>query len=117
MTNAELFFGKNARFNISQLKIRHVEHTVVDSTQATMSVDTVNHTINLPLLYQNDADTLSIQVGGLKPEFLYIATGVVNPCCSKVVVTEATLDGTILFKVPAGPKKAANSLGVLTVPL
>jgi len=113
-SNQDLLFGKDAKFTVSELKIRHVENGIVDSANAQLTVDSVNHTFEMPVLYSNDADTITVQLGAAKPEVLYLSTGVLSSCCSKVVVTEATFNGSILYQAPTVPAKV-SALGVLNL--
>ncbi len=114
-TKQDLFFGPGAKYNTAMLRIRHIEHGRVDSVPAELKIDTASHLLNFKLLYQNDVDTIAIQVGTQKPQVLYLGTGILNSCCTKVIVTTATFNGALIFKAPDDPKKQAKMANQVTV--
>lgn len=115
-TKQDLFFGPGAKYSTATLRISHVENGRVDTVPAEIKVDTANHLLNFRLLYLNHVDTVAIQLGVLKPQLLYLETGILNNCCTKVIVTSATLSGSLIFKAPDDPKKQATTPNVVTVP-
>jgi|GEM_PF-1920468 len=115
-TKQDLFFGPGAKYSTATLRISHVENGRVDTVPAEIKVDTANHLLNFKLLYMNRVDTIAIQLATLKPQLLYLETGILNSCCTKVIVTSATLNGSFIFKAPDDPKKRATMANVVTVP-
>jgi hypothetical protein len=113
----ELFFGSNAKYTLNDIVIKHVENGKVDSLPAPVKVDLDKHVFNVSLLYKNDVDTLSIQLGTLKPKLLYVGTGILDNCCAKVYVSNVHLESTLIFSAPEDPKKQALLDNVITVPV
>jgi len=111
----DLFFGPDAKYNLSLLRIKHVEGGVIDSVPATYKVDSTTHLLNLRLLYQRPADTIAMQIGTLKPRLLVIYTSTLNNCCARVVVTEAKYQDSLIFMAPVDPVRLAKMPNRLTV--
>jgi hypothetical protein len=116
-TKEDLFFGSDPKFTLNELKIKHIQNGRFDSIPSIVKVDSTKHLLNIDLQYQTDVDTLSIQVGTLKPQILYLTTEIMNSCCAKVFVTSATFNGSLIFQAPTDPKKQAKLNNVITVPL
>jgi hypothetical protein len=116
-TKQDLFFGSNPKFTLNDLKIKHVENGKIDSISSIVKVDSTRQLLNIDLKYQHDVDTLSIQVGTMKPQVLYLSTGILNSCCTRVFVTSATFNGALIFTAPTDPKQQAKMDNVITIPL
>lgn len=113
----DAFFGANPTFKLADLKIKHIQNGHLDSMASVVKVDSVRHIFNIDLKYENDVDTVSIQVGTLKPQVLYLSTGILNSCCTRVYVTAATFNGSLIYKAPTSAKDLAKLDNTVTVPL
>ena len=114
-TKNDLFFGPNAKYDLSLLKFKHVEKGIIDSVPATYKVDSTKHLLNIRLLYQNPADTIAIEVGTLKPKLLVLSTESLNSCCARVVITQAKYNDSLIFMAPVDPVKLAKTQNQITV--
>ena len=113
-TKQDLFFGPNAKYNLSLLRLKHVRLGLLDSVPAVYGVDSTKRLLNVKLLYQKPADTIAIQVGTLKPKFLVLYTESLNSCCTRVVVTQAKFSDSLIFMAPLDPVKLAKMPNQIT---
>ena len=116
VTKQDLLFGPQAKYNVNQLTIKHVAHGLLDSLPVTIKVDSAKNIFSVKLHYQTDMDTLSIQVGSLKPRRLYLNTDILPGCCARVIITSATYNGALIFRAPVDPKLRAKLHNEISVP-
>jgi len=112
LTNRDLFFGKDAKFSLSNLKIHHLVNGLPDS--AIVKVDTAKKVFKLKILYKNDADTLSLQIGGGKPDLLYIENSVAAQCCIHIYASSASLNSNVIY-TDTNKTYTAKDTGILKV--
>jgi hypothetical protein len=106
LTNENLFFGPHSRFLYSQLKVHHIVNGKLDS--ATLVVDSARQLFNVNIRYQGDLDTVLMQVGNLKPDYLYLTNGVANQCCLHIFVTAASFNDSVIYNDTAKTFKAKD---------
>ena len=107
LTGNDLFFGKQARFSLNQLKLHHIVNGKSDS--CILKVDSSKQLFNINLRYKEDIDTVAIQIGNLKPDSLFISNDVADQCCLHIYVTSASYNGAIVYKDSANTYKAKDT--------
>ena len=115
-TKQDLFFGPGQKFSYAQVKIRHVQHGAADSLAAPVRIDSAKRTFNIDLRYEYDVDTLTVQVGTLKPQVLYLNTSILPSCCARIIINSATYQNKLIFQAPTDPAKLIKSSNEITVP-
>ncbi|BAU56016.1 hypothetical protein [Mucilaginibacter gotjawali] len=93
----DLFFGKLAKYHLNQLKISHIVNGHPDTAQSIINIDSAKRVFSTSVLYENDLDTMVLQVANLKPDTLYLTTRLSNNCCSHVYVSSVTLLGKVIY--------------------
>lgn len=96
-SNRDLFFGKQAKYRINQLKISHIVNGHPDTAQSLIHIDSATRVFTTNVLYENDLDTMIMHVANLKPDTLYLATRLSNNCCSHIYVSSVTLLGKVIY--------------------
>jgi hypothetical protein len=107
LTNNDLFFGKQARFSSSQLKLYHIVNGKPDS--CIVKIDSAKQLFNINLRYKEDIDTVAIRIGNMKPDSLFISNDVADQCCLHIYVTSALFNGSIVYKDSDNTYKAKDT--------
>ncbi|GAC1310998.1 MAG: hypothetical protein NVSMB24_29440 [Mucilaginibacter sp.] len=99
-TSQDLFFGTQARFKPSQLKMFHIVNGKADS--AAVRRDTVNHFFNVFITPAHSVDTVTMQVPGLTQDILLFKTENTAGCCSRLVLDAVTFNGQTVYPFAIG---------------
>jgi hypothetical protein len=99
-TSQDLFFGAQARYKPSQLKMFHIVNGKADS--ATVRRDTVNHFFNVFITPAHSVDTVTMQVPGLTLDVLLFKTENTAGCCPLLVLKAVTFNGQTVYTSTAG---------------
>jgi hypothetical protein len=116
ISDHDLFFGKYARYNLKQIKINHVVNGLLDTATVPLKIDSAKAFFNINVLYQHDADTLIMKIADLKPDTLFLSTGITTECCPHVYVSSATFNRALIYNTFDGTKTKLVKSNVITIP-
>jgi len=78
-TGQNLFFGSQAKYNLSQIHVHHIIDGRPDT--AYLIVDSVNQDFNLNIATVHNVDTIQFQIASQTPDIFLFYTSSPNRCC------------------------------------
>lgn len=99
-TSQDLFFGAQARYKPSQLKMFHIVNGKADS--AAVRRDTVNHFFNVFITPAHGVDTVTMQVPGLTQDILLFKTENTAGCCPRLILSSVIFNGQTVYTSAVG---------------
>jgi len=112
----DLFFGKQAKYNLNQLKLTHLVNGRHDSVSAVVKIDSAKRIFNINVFYQKDVDTVVMQIANAAPDTLFLSTGLSDQCCANVFISAVTLGKNLIYSgldVAAASKAKQKVITVL----
>src|SRR5882724_6688317 len=102
VTNANLFFGSQAKYTVAQLKIHHIINGKPDT--AYLRIDSVNKCFNLNIPTVHSTDTVTFQIVNQPVDTFLFNTSAPDRCCGFIKLNSVLFDGTTIYTSADGTK-------------
>lgn len=101
-TGQDLFFGSQAKYNVSQIHVYHVVNGKPDT--AYLMVNSADEYFNLNVPPIHTIDTIQFQIASQSPDIFLFYTSSPNPCCPLIKrLDRVSFDGAIVYPSSGNP--------------
>lgn len=97
----DLFFGNQAPYKATQLKLRHLINGNPDTV--VLRIDTISHYFNIGISPVHNVDTVTIQIANKTPDILLFKSTITGNCCSRLVFNSVVYNETVVYTPANGP--------------